>query len=596
MLNSELDQRPRKRQRTSSVNEVKIWDLTAPEEPKESEEGEIETNVNETESGEATEESKKREEDENSSAVEVKTSLLLHQFPTGVAKVDVMKCFNDLLKNIHPNCKPRKRDQLMYIQASKFCLINMEENEFEAYQICGAHKFLRIAGKNVPLHNDLVPYSFEAARTIDLNPELPNAKKLERIKAIIEQIKASENGATKRPLLSDHIYQHFANTRPSEAEIRMKGFLQDFLENCLLKTFNTHNPSPTLRLYGSSACGLASSGSDIDLGIQFHANSNEPRDQNYILRSLMRMIRNHECTSAVGTYRLRIQPILGKSVKVPILKITDPTYGINADVSIWRGQGVVSDLITKFCSCDKRVRPFLIAVKYWSKVRKMNDASQQKINSFGYVLLALKFLQLLEILPVDIRQTNPKSWHTLCRASIGELLSGFFEFYGLFPFDSHQVTLLRKGIELKKPSIFDVRPDQTVMLIQDPIETRNNVARNVRQRTLKQIQNEFKRAHDFCLKQDWTTMTASVAEHWVSSGPMNGARRRRKRSRDNRLVSQLDWVTTVTSPSGPNGFGYGPPLVDQGSQFQRRSAFQRRWHGERPRSARTQRQVSREPY
>jgi len=84
--------------------------------------------------------------------------------------------------------------------------------------------------------------------------------------------------------------------------------------------------------------------------------------------------------------------------KVPILKLTDPLYNIEADISIYKSH----DMSVKYMDTliqyqhDERIRELVIAVKHWSKRRNINCAMTGKINSFGFTLLVLKYCQFLK--------------------------------------------------------------------------------------------------------------------------------------------------------------------------------------------------------
>jgi len=347
---------------------------------------------------------------------------------------------------------------------------------------------LNVAGMSIPVHDELVPFkdiSFTTALVMSIINDLLNPDK-------------PRKNFTR---LTDYIKRHFTNTRPGQSESMLKKYMQQHIQNVAKSLFRRKGkPEPQLVLFGSLACGLDSAGGDIDLGIKLHDRPNK-RYEKVCLTRLMNRLEIHECHGPDGSYHLKILPIL--DAKVPILKIHDPQYNLHADISIWRDQGIVAELIKDFCRLDKRVQPLLIAIKHWSKQRRINDASTGKLNSFGYVILALKFLQLCGVVPLEGKKMQSKSWKSKTKADLGELLCGFFKFYANFPFYHYQITLLRQGLEKMNQAMFDIRTDQTVVIIQDPIETENNVARNVREYTLQWIKEEFRRAYALTTENKW---------------------------------------------------------------------------------------------
>lgn len=54
---------------------------------------------------------------------------------------------------------------------------------------------------------------------------------------------------------------------------------------------------------------------------------------------------------------------------------------------------VQASLLRTYVSLDGRVAPLLSLIKTWAKARGINDASEHTLNSFGYTLLLIQFLQ-----------------------------------------------------------------------------------------------------------------------------------------------------------------------------------------------------------
>merc|ERR1719384_235220 len=80
--------------------------------------------------------------------------------------------------------------------------------------------------------------------------------------------------------------------------------------------------------------------------------------------------------------------------------------------------------------------------------------------------------------------------------TLSELLYGFFEFWANFDYDEYQISLNSVRLNTKKFWQFDqgLTHEQLTFVIQDPIETKNNCAKNVRPHTANLLINEFKRA------------------------------------------------------------------------------------------------------
>ncbi|KAK3398592.1 hypothetical protein B0T20DRAFT_353232 [Sordaria brevicollis] len=124
-------------------------------------------------------------------------------------------------------------------------------------------------------------------------------------------------------------------------------------------------------------------------------------------------------------------------------------------------------LLRCYSSCDPRVRPMVLFVKHWAKVRGINSPYRGTLSSYGYVMMVLHYLinvvkpfvcpnlqQLAPPLPPDVppqqlediafcKGRNVQFWRddqeiqrlasmgmiNQNRDSIGHLLRGFFEYY-----------------------------------------------------------------------------------------------------------------------------------------------------------------------
>ncbi|KAH6631708.1 hypothetical protein F5144DRAFT_229543 [Chaetomium tenue] len=142
--------------------------------------------------------------------------------------------------------------------------------------------------------------------------------------------------------------------------------------------------------------------------------------------------------------------------------------GVQCDINFSAHLGVQNTLLLRcYSHCDPRVRPLILFVKHWAKVRRINSAYRGTLGSYGYVLMMLHYLvnvaqpfvcpnlqQLARppdpnLTPQQIEEVicckgrNVQFWRdeaeitclardnvlTQNRESVGELLRGFFEYY-----------------------------------------------------------------------------------------------------------------------------------------------------------------------
>ena len=88
---------------------------------------------------------------------------------------------------------------------------------------------------------------------------------------------------------------------------------------------------------------------------------------------LMKILRNNEFSNNIRLIRAR----------VPILKATCTTTGINVDISVNRHNGYqAADLIKKILSKHKILRPVIILLKILLKKYSLNEGYSGGISSF----------------------------------------------------------------------------------------------------------------------------------------------------------------------------------------------------------------------
>lgn len=316
---------------------------------------------------------------------------------------------------------------------------------------------------------------------------------------------------------SEGCQQHFIESRAGPEENTLKAQVMELLRVRVRHAFPSANPS--VILFGSAMCGLDSSMSDLDVAVKTgskDARDMKKQEERRLLIRIKNSLAQHQwfVQGRRAPYRFKIIPIL--NAKVPILMVTDPMCGIQIDVSLYREQTQVGLWICRLCEFDNRVRTFLIALKFWSKQRGVNNAKNGFINSFGWVMLGLKYLQFISpaVIPVvDIQdfldEKVMKNFKQRNRMDQGTLLFGFFTFYSEFDFSTYEICVRQKELLRKRynewTKVHGLREDQQLVIIEDPFQLDNNVARNVRMKALDAMHSEFLRGRTMC--QSFTPST-----------------------------------------------------------------------------------------
>merc|ERR1719242_456128 len=143
--------------------------------------------------------------------------------------------------------------------------------------------------------------------------------------------------------------------------------------------------------FGSMSWGTSCRDSDIDMAILPNFD-NCRKDKKYLLFSLAQIIGEND-----GDGLLIIKPLL--NAKYPIIRITQNKLNIKIDVSIAdrfckRRDDHIASIITKFEDAAIPIKKLLVFVKFWSKQKGINNSYQCYLNSFGYTLLVIKFLEV----------------------------------------------------------------------------------------------------------------------------------------------------------------------------------------------------------
>ncbi|KAJ2716428.1 hypothetical protein H4R19_000660 [Coemansia spiralis] len=260
-----------------------------------------------------------------------------------------------------------------------------------------------------------------------------------------------------------------------------------------------------IHVFGSSVNGLGTSRSDVDICL-----TTEHRELEDIF-VLNKALRKHQ----MRTYCI-------PRARVPIVKIWDPELRIASDINVNNTIALHNTrMLQTFVAIDGRVRPFVMAVKHWTKCREINDAAfGGTLSSYAWVNLAIHFLQTRNppILPV-LHPPAPSLDAEECRAagevdlsfnddiaelrefgranaeSLGFLLYAFFRTYA-YEFDyRHQVVSLRNGCFLTKAQKgWDSGRPARIFCIEEPFSTWLNLGHSANTVSVEGIRREFQRA------------------------------------------------------------------------------------------------------
>eukprot|EP01083_Nonionella_stella_P075771 206089_1 len=228
--------------------------------------------------------------------------------------------------------------------------------------------------------------------------------------------------------------------------------------------------------FGSQALDT-SYGSESDHDIAITANFNSTREDNIYLLTELTQILSQNVESLCITSLLH--------AKYPIIQAQCKTSMIKFDISIADAfcehtQQIMQNYIQYFEQNGVAIKPFIVFVKHWAKQNGINDGYHRFLNSFGYTILVIKFLQIF------------CAHYGYGGHSLSTLLFGFYYLYAVeFNPTKHAISIITNS------SAFDLKMNQKCwMEIVDPANKNNNVAQNVGPQRWLEIRQVFIKAHD----------------------------------------------------------------------------------------------------
>lgn len=188
-----------------------------------------------------------------------------------------------------------------------------------------------------------------------------------------------------------------------------------------------------LTSFGSFESDLSLALGDIDLCLEFDG---EPPKK--VLKKIARML-NEDGMKDVK---------LIANAKVPIVKCVDNQSMIPIDISVNNNLSVYNtELLRRYNKLDSRVKPFILAIKFWARNRGICEPTSGTFSSYAWTLIAINALQTMEnpVIPnispkdgsnevtiegkkfdVSMNELNDIKFNSQNQDTVGELIIKFF--------------------------------------------------------------------------------------------------------------------------------------------------------------------------
>jgi DNA polymerase sigma len=285
-----------------------------------------------------------------------------------------------------------------------------------------------------------------------------------------------------------------------------------------------------LSSFGSFESGLSLSFGDIDLCLEFDGDA--PKK---VLKKIAHML-NEDGMKDVN---------LITNAKVPIVKCIDGQSMIPVDISVNNNLSVYNtELLKRYSDLDPRVRPFIMAVKYWARNRGVCQPTSGTFSSYAWTLIAINVLQTMEnpvvpnlcsrdgsekvtiggkVFDVSIKETKDIQFVSNNKNTVSELISKFFCYLALnWPWNSSIMsvgtgTLLprkQKNWEHQKPFTNNAIQDKKIVRlgkhslpVEDPFDELHDLSVVLDAEGVFEIRDEVLRAHSLIHdSKDWDSI------------------------------------------------------------------------------------------
>ena len=256
----------------------------------------------------------------------------------------------------------------------------------------------------------------------------------------------------KIDLLDYMEYVYNKNEKLKNTILSIKQLLKESVQNCLGKNYE-------VKIYGSRETGLCLPWSDIDAVISFTENEYmQPLHKLYIY------LQNNYSF-------IDIKYI--ENTQIPLIKIitSNEFYNISLDISLELPEHHGAECVTYIKEKIKEyevLSPMTLAFKTIFQKAKINDPYTGGLSSYGIILLIIYFLKI-----------NQKNGNDISLNNLGKLFYKLLEYYGTIYNVNDPIDINENDRILIENIHFNGNTNGLIII--DPLNIYNNVAKNMRQ-------------------------------------------------------------------------------------------------------------------
>ncbi len=294
-------------------------------------------------------------------------------------------------------------------------------------------------------------------------PKKVNPLSRERFQFLIDKFesKANDRNYIVKCLQKDlEDYQKYIEDEIGRKKGKINGIIQQ-----LQVIVNELDPNCKVNLYGSYSTGLCLPWSDIDTVI---TSADGNYEGNFLSMLNLKLMQKKDF--------VKEQNFLDRA-SIPIIKlVSNDEFNFHIDISMSSenhfGLKTV-ELVKKYLEKYKVLKPIILALKTLLKNGSLNDPYKGGLSSYGLILMVVSFIQS----EIDNEKYNEAS-----PAILGETFLNVLGHYGIF-FDYNNYVIITYPVDEKaenneKENSFQFIPNTHELIIVDPLNNQNNVAKS----------------------------------------------------------------------------------------------------------------------
>ena len=377
---------------------------------------------------------------------------------------EMIKTENDLnikLKDCDSNIKEAKEQ--IHLKKTELTKLEEKNNKYKEYykKIMEENQEQK---KNEQLINIDNINNEEQIPESEMNqPKKVNPLSRERFQFLIDKFesKANDRNYIVKCLQKDlEDYQKYIEDEIGRKKGKINGIIQQ-----LQVIVNELDPNCKVNLYGSYSTGLCLPWSDIDTVITSDDGNYEG---NFLSMLNLKLMQKKDF--------VKEQNFLDRA-SIPIIKlVSNDEFNFHIDISMSSenhfGLKTV-ELVKKYLEKYKVLKPIILALKTLLKNGSLNDPYKGGLSSYGLILMVVSFIQS----EIDNEKYNEAS-----PTILGETFLNVLGHYGIF-FDYNNYVIITYPVDEKaenneKENSFQFIPNTHELIIVDPLNNQNNVAKS----------------------------------------------------------------------------------------------------------------------